>query len=423
MFDAKIDCCDGAGLKPYEDCLQALRAEAVRLPSKQVPLNEAAGHVLAEELKAPISLPSFDNSAMDGFAFDTGITEPATTTSPASLPIVGASIAGDPAGKGHVHKGMAVKIMTGAPMPPGTNTVLPVEAASWDAEALCFREPYPIDKHVRHVGQDILEGSPVLKAGIRISSQHFPMLAALGIGNVAVYPRPRVGWISTGQELCDDFSEPLPAGHIYNATQIYGKAMADPLGYSFTKATTVKDTPQDFAAALDEYLFAKEEERADIILSTGGVSAGQYDFVKPVLQDAGAEIIFHKANIKPGKPVLFAKLPNGSFFFGLPGNPISTALALRAFVYPFIRTLSGLAPESLNRAKLAKAVQTGRDKTVFLMGRLYHNQQGELIAEANACQQSFQTAPFADSNAWLIVPAGTSEIEAGTQINCMPFVP
>lgn len=389
------------------------------LAPKTVPLPKAIGQVLAKDLTAPISVPTFDNSAMDGFAFRADDVDSANPETPVSLPIVGASIAGDIASMPMIEAGQATKIMTGAPMPKGTDTVLPVEAASWDADTLTFHAPYDTGKHVRRIGQDVSEGTLVLKAGTKLTHQHLPLLSALGTGKVPIIPKPTVAWISTGQEICDDFAIPLPPGKIYNATRLYGEAMARDMGFVLDSATTVRDTPQDFAAALDQAL----EARPQIILSTGGVSAGQYDFVKPVLKEAGANIIFHKARIKPGKPVLFAVLPNGSAYFGLPGNPISTALALRVFVYPYILGLTGQPAEPMRVGRLTRDVKVDPGKTVFLMGRLRLNDRGRMLATPHPKQQSFQTRPFAASNAWLMVPEGISELYAGDQIHCLPFSP
>jgi len=393
--------------------------ETRSLAPKILPLSNAIGHILADDLVAPISLPSFDNSAMDGFAFSAGDVGSAGTDAPVHLPIMGASIAGVGSSLNRVAPGQATKIMTGAPMPEGTDTVLPVEAASWAAETLTFRAPYEAGKHVRRVGQDVRQDSVILKAGTKLTSQHLPLLSALGLGKVLVTPKPTVAWISTGQEICDDFNKPLSPGQIYNATRLYGEAMAHDMGFELKSATTVLDTPEDFAAALDQALAAGPQ----VILSTGGVSAGQYDFVKPVLKEAGGNIIFHKARIKPAKPVLFAILPNGSAFFGLPGNPISTALALRAFVYPFLRGLAGQSPEPMRVGRLTRDVTVDPAKTVFLMGRLRLSDSGLLLATPHAKQQSFQTRPFAASNAWLMVPEGVSELYAGDQIHCLPFSP
>ncbi|MEX0299893.1 MAG: molybdopterin molybdotransferase MoeA, partial [Kordiimonas sp.] len=335
------------------------------------------------------------------------------------LPVVGASIAGDTAGLSHLQPGFAAKIMTGAPLPEGADTILPVERASWDHEKLTFYEAYPLGKHVRLVGQDVKAGATILRKGQRLVSQHVPMLCALGLNHIKVYQPPRISWISTGQEISDDFDQPLAPGHIYNATGLYGKSFLAEIGLTLDSTVTVRDTPQDFAGALEEAL----SSTANIIISTGGVSAGQYDFVRPVLEDFGAEILVHKARIKPGKPILFAKLPGNKFFFGLPGNPISTALGLRVFVYPFIRKLTGLPPERAHTACLAKDCTTSPDRTTFLMANVQENSDGLLVATPNNSQQSFQTAPFAHSNAWLISPENISSHDKNDIIRWLPVQP
>lgn len=404
-------------MQSYKDSLDAIcRAASLSAP-RPLPLSEACGHVLAQNVRAPIAVPSFENSAMDGFAFASADVATATPRSPVCLTVVGASIAGDTAGLSRLEPGRAAKIMTGAPMPDGTDTVMPVETASWEHESLTFTAPYPKGRHVRLVGQDITAGDLLLKAGTRLSAAHLPMLCATGAAQVLVHKRPRACWISTGQEISDDFTKPLAPGHIYNATALYGRSVCEGMGIDFANATTVRDTPQDFAGALESAL----ESDAAIILSTGGVSAGQYDFVKPVLEDFGARIHVHRVRIKPAKPVLFATLPGGKYFFGLPGNPISTALALRAFVEPFARVLSGLAPAQPLKARLTGEVCGTPGKTAFLMGQLACDETGRLRAKADERQQSFQTAPFGRSNTWLVIPEEVEAIAAGELVDCIPF--
>ena len=404
-------------MQSYRDSLDAICRAAELLPLHRLPLSQACGHVLAENVRAPIAVPSFENSAMDGFAFASADVVTAKPDAPVYLAVVGASIAGDTAGLSHLEPGRAAKIMTGAPMPDGTDTVMPVEAASWKHESLTFTGPYPKGRHVRLVGQDIMAEDLLLKAGTRLRAAHLPMLCATGAAQVTVRKRPKACWISTGQEISDDFTEPLAPGHIYNATALYGRSVCEDMGLDFANTTTVRDTPQDFAGALESAL----ESDASIILSTGGVSAGQYDFVKPVLEDFGARIHVHRVRIKPAKPVLFATLPGGKYFFGLPGNPISTALALRVFVEPFARVLSGLAPEQPLTAQLTGEVSGTPGKTAFLMGRLASDSKGQLEVTADARQQSFQTAPFGRSDAWIVVPEGIENIAAGELVDCIPF--
>jgi len=419
MFETTKDENNYLSMASYDDSLACMVAQADPAKIAVCPISEASGAVLAEDLTAPFSVPTFDNSAMDGFAFASADVKKATSGKPVSLPIVGASIAGDTAGLSYLGAGLAVKIMTGAPVPEGADTILPVERASWAHEKLTFYEPYPAGKHVRHVGEDVQADTQVLSKGTRLESQHVPLLCALGLNRIKIHKTPRMAWIATGQEITDDFNAPLKPGHIYNATGLYGAISAADMGLELAASATVRDTPQDFSDALYRAL----DTKADIILSTGGVSAGQYDFVKPVLEEMGAQIFVHKARIKPGKPILFARLPDGTWFFGLPGNPISTALALRAFVYPFVRALSGLPPEQSKLGRLTETVTTSPDRTVFLMADARVGNDGTVDLRPHARQQSFQTMPFAASNAWVIAPEGGKILEAGGLVRWAPFKP
>jgi len=417
MFETTSNQTGCLSMASYEDTLVRILSEAKASTAESVSIHDALGNVLAEDIIAPFSVPTFDNSAMDGFAFSSRSTDGASSARPVTMPIVGASIAGDTAGLSHLQPGFAAKIMTGAPLPEGTDTILPVERASWDHEKLTFYESYPADKHVRRVGEDVKTGDTILKKGTLLEAQHVPLLCALGLSKISITRHPRMSWITTGQEISDDFEEPLVPGHIYNSTGLYGAASAADMGLDLQDKVTVRDTPQDFSAALDNAL----DNGVDIIISTGGVSAGQYDFVRPVLEDAGARILVHKARIKPGKPVLFAVLPDGTYFFGLPGNPISTALALRVFVYPFVRKLRGQAPEKQFTARLSADCKTPEDKSVFLMGNLAASEDARLSVMPQIKQQSFQTAPFATSDAWILIPEGIGELAAGETVKWLPI--
>ena len=419
MFETVTPKTPYLSMASFEESLARMVAQACPTNIVERAPSKAVGAVLAEDLIAPISVPTFDNSAMDGFAFASADVAAASSAKPVNLPVVGASIAGDTAGLSRLQPGLAAKIMTGAPVPEGADTILPVEFASWAHEKLTFYEAYPAGKHVRRIGEDVRAGAQLLKKGIRLEAQHIPLLCALGLNRIKSYKTPRMAWIATGQEISDDFDAPLSPGHIYNATGLYGAVSAADMGLDVAATVTVRDTPQDFSGALDDAL----DSKVDIIISTGGVSAGQYDFVKPVLEDMGAQILVHKARIKPGKPVLFARLPDGTYFFGLPGNPISTALALRAFVYPFVRALSGLPAEAHKTGRLLHACKTSFDRTVFLMAKADVDEKGTVILNPQSNQQSFQTLPFAGSNAWILAPEGVEMLEAGSLVQWLPLKP
>jgi molybdopterin molybdotransferase len=415
-------CCD-AGTVPsmlsLEAALARIVADAVPPEPITVPLDAADGFVLAADLTAGINVPPFDNSAMDGFAFDSAALLAATPARPVRLTVDGASIAGQCGLPPRVKPGCAIKIMTGAPLPEGADAVLPVEAAGWDHRHLVFTAPYPAGKHVRRAGQDIRAADTILARGTRIEVRHLPLLCAAGAGRLAVVPPPATVWISTGQELVEDFSHPLPEGGIYNATRLYARVAAGQFGLHITRSLTVGDTRRDFARSLETALHGDPR----LIITTGGVSAGQFDFVRPVLEEMGAEIIVHRVRIKPGKPLLFARLPNGTRLFGLPGNPVSTLLGLRIFVYPYLRAMNALGPEHPVRARLLETCHGNPEKTVFLMASIGASLSGELVVRPHARQQSFQTLPYAQSNCWLKIPVERSRIEAGEPVSVIPFSP
>lgn len=267
---------------------------------------------------SPIQVPSFRNSAMDGFAVCAAQLVSASEQSPVTLKIQAAIAAGDVASIGQAET--AVQIMTGAIVPEPYDAIVPVELVTVSGDAVTFTKPARIGDHVRHPGEDVTKGQSVLRRGEAITPEAIMLLSALGVTEVAVAQIPRLHIISTGNEITDDYSLPLQGSQIYNSNAPYLLAVAQQQGLEVQYEGIVRDEPDLF-----ERKIAAIGEPA-IIISTGAVSKGVWDFIPESLKNLGATIHFHRVNIRPGKPVLFATLPNGSFYFGLPGNPISAAI-------------------------------------------------------------------------------------------------
>ncbi len=391
-----------------DEALQRILARCQASGSEAMAPADALGRVLAQPCVARESLPPFHNSAMDGFAFSGG-----DETLPASSvwPVLGEQAAGDEATVGGTG---AVAIMTGARLPEGMDRVIPVERTEKldDPPRVRILAEVAPQQNVRAAGSDVPAGETVLNAGTVLAPQQLMLLAGLGVPEVEVARRPRVAVLSTGRELVDDPAQPLASGQIRNSNRPFLASRVPLAGAELVHAETVGDDVDAFLVA-----FARAHDAgARVVLSTGAVSMGRYDFVPQALERLGAEVIFHKIAIRPGKPLLFACLPDGTLFFGLPGNPIATAAGLRFFVEPALRAMLGLPPEQPWHLPLANDWQGKPTLRYHLKARVGIDAAGQLAATILPGQQSYRIRPYADANAWVVVPLGSEQLATGTLV-------
>lgn len=398
----------------YEDALALIRREARPLPT--VIRTPARGQVLAQEVVSGEDLPPFDNSAMDGFALRVG---EAGARAGSEVEVRGAQAAGDAQAAA---QGGAWEIMTGARLPDGLDAVIPVEQievlerdADGKPRRIRLNAELPPGQHVRRAGEDVRCGERILAAGTRLDAPQLMLLAALGVATVQVHARPRVALINTGRELVDDPAQALASGEIRNSNGPYLAQRIEQAGAELVLRQTISDD-------IDAFFIAMEQARsagAEVVLSTGAVSMGRYDFVPDALRTLGATIHFHKVAIRPGKPLLFATLPNGALYFGLPGNPASSAVGLRFFVEPALRALLGLAPERPLRLPLRGGFHARQSLRFFLKAAAEIDAEGRLWARVLRGQESFRIAPLAQANAWVAIDAG-SGLEEGAVVAVYP---
>lgn len=392
----------------YEDAIALMLGEAEALRHEIVATGDALGRVLAAPVIAPVSLQPFDNSAMDGFALmaQAGVGD-------IRLTVTGSVAAGDapqPA------QGEAVEIMTGAPVPHGFETVATVENcvverdAAGHPTAITLQGPVAAGNNIRLAGQDVQAGQETMAAGTRLVAKHIMMLCALGQAEVHVARKPSVAVFSTGAELVDDLSAGLAPGHIHNSNQPY--LMAELANWPVRAAAPKghPDTKQEFLDLIAPHL------DDDIIITTGAVSMGARDYIPQAMSDIGANTLFHKAKIRPGKPVFVARLPHGGWFFGLPGNPVSAAVGLRFFVLPVLRKLLGLPQGQPTQARLANDVRKRSGLTLFAKAYARMDETGVRV-EVLPGQQSFRIAPLLAANCWAQLPEGAAEVKAGEIIS------
>ncbi|HPQ50150.1 MAG: molybdopterin molybdotransferase MoeA [Alphaproteobacteria bacterium] len=394
-------------------------AKGRKLEIETLPLNRISERICAQDVFAPIDIQPFDNSAMDGFAVYRDDLARATQDNPVTLEKSGVIAAGDLVSHTSFQRGSCVQIMTGAPMPSGADAVVPVELVKIGEDGIAFFSTPEIGAHIRHAGEDFKTGDVLLKVGDPLDAAYILPLATLGISSIEVFKKPRVAFLSTGKELVDDLSTSLGSGQIYNSNRPYALAFLNDLGVECFESLTIQDEPEDFK----KHLSALVDQNPDMIISSGAVSAGAFDFVKSGLENLGAEILYHKVKIKPGKPNLLARLPNGTLYFGLPGNPVATAVGLRFFVDIAFRAMSGMEMEEPLHVKLEHPYSKKSELQMFLKGRLTCLEDGSFTVSILEGQDSFMVNPFLKMNAWVCVPDKITEIKDGEIVDVYPLYP
>ncbi len=380
-------------LLSVDEALGLILAAAGPLPAREVPLPEALGSVLAEEVVSDLDMPPFDKALMDGYAVRAGDAGPFEV------------IEEIPAGRmpaSELRPGTCAKIMTGAPLPRGADAVQQVEKTRVEGGRVVFAEPVKAGQNMAPRGQEIREGQIVLRRGQKLRPAELGILAAVGRLAVRVVTRPRVALITTGDELVPVGERPGP-GRIRNSNSSSLGAQVRELGLECDDLGIVRDEPGLLRAAIREGL------RRDVLLLSGGVSAGDWDFVVPALEAEGVRITLHKVAIKPGKPFCFAPR-----VFGLPGNPVSSFVIFEVFVRPY---LGGLCGADLSRrrvwARLEGALKKVSDRVQFQPARLRAD-----AVELLPWKGSADLFALAEANAFVIVPPGLLPGK-GDRVECL----
>ncbi len=392
--------------KALEILLQAARSRPP-LPAETVNLPAANGRVAARRLLSAEPLPPFDNSAMDGYA----VKAAETSGAPLWFAVKGTIAAGDAPLTGLATG--AYEIMTGAPIPPGYDAVVPLEHVNLmdRGRSVEVLEPANPGDYVRARGRDFPAGAPVVEAGTRLEPRHLLALAALGVDTLEVRQRPTVAILSTGKELVDPGRKPGP-GQIRNSTATYLIAALSQAGVVVRYLGTVGDDPETFKSLVKTAL----KTSPDLILTTGAVSKGRWDFVAPAVADLGAETLYHNVSIRPGKPGLAARFKDGTLLFGMPGNPLSTVVGLRFFVMPVLRALLGMPEERPALLALASDVAKPVGLRCFFKARTLGGTVSALTGQA-----SFQIQPLLQADAWVVLPEEGDLAAAGAQVEVYPL--
>jgi molybdopterin molybdotransferase len=396
----------------YREAIDRVLAAQTVLPAQSCTVADALGRVLARPVSSSLALPSFDHAAMDGYALHA----PRPLKAGSEHVVHGSQAAGDAV---WAARGDALEIMTGARLPDGLDAVVAVERTELletlpDGTPcrLRLRDEVSAGQNVRHAGSDVAAGAPVLAPGECIEAQQIMLLAALGVASVEVVRRPRVAIICTGKELQPDPMQPLGDGQIYSSNGPYLVAALSRAGAEVLCCETVDDTAVTYAQALQRAVVAG----ADLVVSTGAVSMGRYDFVPDALRQFDADVLFHKVAMRPGKPLLAARLPAGPMILALPGTPMAVAAGARFFVAPVLRAMAGQGREPVLHATLATAQSPTPGFRHFLRASLQLDGAGRLHAHVNRRQQPFRIQPFAEADAWVMLGEDAGDCPAGSAV-------
>lgn len=399
-------------MKTVDEHLADILAATRPLPPLEVALLEALHGVLAEPVTAPVDLPPFDNSAMDGYAVFSSDVAGASETSPVSLSVIGDIAAGDQ-GTHAIRPGLCARIMTGAPVPAGADAIVPVEATDGGTAKVTIRQAAEPGRYIRRSGEDVTAGQTVMEAGTRLGASQIGMLAAVGRARVSVRPRPRVVVLSTGSELVEPGGTVGP-GQIWDSNSFALTAAATEAGAVGFRQGSIGDDPRRVLAAIEEQLGF-----ADLVVTSGGVSMGARDVVKEVLSGLGT-MKFEQVAMRPGKPQGFGLLDGRTPVFTLPGNPVSAFVSFQVFVRPALRALQGLPPEPLPTvtARLASPVRSPSGLRHFLRGDLRYRDGAYEVSPAEG-QGSHQIFALATSNCLIVVGEDVTELSEGDRVEVL----
>ncbi|OIQ80143.1 molybdopterin molybdenumtransferase [mine drainage metagenome] len=369
-----------------------------------LPLRSALGRVLAETILAPYDVPGHDNSAMDGYAFNADDLQPSGRT---RLRIVGTAFAGN-AYAGMVDKGECVRIMTGAVMPSGCDSVVMQERAEVENEAISFDPEVKRGQNLRRAGEDLRRGQTVFSAGHLLRPADLGLIASLGMGEVRVFRRLRVAFFSTGDELAS-IGQTLGPGQVYDSNRYTLHGMLARLGVEIIDMGVVRDDPVLLRIAL-----AETAASADVILTSGGVSVGEADHMKPLLGELG-QVVFWKIAMKPGRPLAFGRVGN-AHYFGLPGNPVAVMVTFYQFVREALLILMGQPePAAIPRlpAVCVAALKKVPGRTEFQRGTLFLDQDGAWKVRPIGNQSSGVLRSMSEANCFIVMAEGCGNVQAG----------
>jgi len=399
----------------YNQAKAILNKAKIKISDEIINTTDSLNRVSALNIKSQSNHPADNNAAFDGFA----VRSKDTKNLSQKFKIIGSIAAGHKPFKKKIKKFDAVEIMTGGIIPKGFDTIIPIEQIVFspnkkNAQYILVSKKIKKNEHVRFLGSDYKKNDLIIKKGTIIDSTHILALKTLGISKIKVKRKPNILFFSTGNEISN--KDNIPNWQVRNSNSHYIKSLENNFLFNFISGGILKDN--------HEHLFKKQikkmlNSKIDMIITSGAVSAGKFDFVPSVINSFKLSNYFKGVAIRPGKPVLFAKIQGKQkVIFGLPGNPISSAACFRFFVHPFLMNSLGASPEKPIKAILKNSFQKKKDFTRFIKSKITTTQNGKLELEVLQGQESFRIRSFVNSNIWAVFPSGKSNFKKGDLVDC-----
>ena len=406
----------------YQYSKKILKKAIIKINDENIKSTNSLNRVVSKNVYSGINYPSGDNAAFDGYAINSNDTKNIKKNLPKKFKIIGLIAAGNKPLKKKVQKYDTVEIMTGGIIPKGFDTIIPIEQIIFypnkkNKKYILIEKKISKYNHVRFAGSDFKKKEIIVKKNTIIQPNHILAFKTLGIKNITVKKKINILFFSTGNEISNN--DNIPSWKVRNSNSHYIKNLNENFLFNFKDGGILKDKHEKiFQSKISKMLNSK----TDIVITSGAVSAGKFDFVPNVIKNFSLSNYFKSVAIRPGKPVLFAKFKGKhKAFFGLPGNPMSSAACFRFFVYPYIVNLLNLDEEAPIKAILKNAFTKKKNFVRFAKSKLSATKNGRIEVEILKGQESFRIKSFVKSNIWALLPAGKSKFKKGEIVDC--FLP
>ena len=400
----------------YQYSKRILKKATIKIKDENIKSTNSLNRVVSKNIYSGINYPSEDNAAFDGYAINSNDTKNIKKNLPKKFKIIGLIAAGNKPFKKKIKKYDTVEIMTGGIIPKGFNTIIPIEKIIFypNKKNILIDKKITKYSHVRFAGSDFKKKEIVVKKNTVIQPNHILAFKTLGIKNITVKKKINILFFSTGNEISN--SDNIPSWKVRNSNSHYIKNLNENFLFNFKDGGILKDNHENiFQSKISKMINSK----IDIIITSGAVSAGKFDFVPDIVKKFKLSSYFKSVAIRPGKPVLFARIKKKQkVIFGLPGNPMSSAACFRFFVYPYIANLMGISDEKPIKAILKNDFIKKKNFTRFAKSKLNTTKNGKIEVEILKGQESFRIKSFVKSNIWTLLPAGKSKFKKGQIVDC-----
>ena len=403
----------------YKKAQKILINSKINIKNEIILAKNSINRISAKNIYSPTNYPAGNNTAFDGYAINSKETSRASSKNIKKFKILKTLAAGDNPRIKNVKKFSTIEVMTGALISKPFDTMIPIEVIDFypnkkNPKFILINKKIKKNNHIRFLGSDYKKGEKVISAGKVINSSHILALKSLGVDKIIVKKRPVIMFYSTGNEISEKTN--IPDWKVRNSNSHYIKSLSKNLFFEFIDGRVLRDKDDKLFKKLINKNF---NSKCDIIITNGAVSAGKFDFVPRVIKEFNLSNYFKGVAIRPGKPILFAKFKNKEkAFFGLPGNPISSAACFKFFVDPYLRSILNMKKEKPFKAKLKNSYEKKKNFTKFLKGKVSTNKKGTLEVEVLKGQESFRIKSFTRANTWALFRSGKSTFKKGELIEC-----